>query len=131
VVQGKITGSISVFAGRRGSSIALPWRGFSIAFAFFLLILAIRVYIGRFVALFEEHTIFGGVTYTDAHVMLTGLLVVCAALILGAAIVSINVVAAPRVRWLAASIAPAVVCYVALQAIGWLSAIRKLGWLSR
>src|SRR6202021_1156774 len=32
---------------------------------------------------------------------------------------SINVVSAPRVRWLAASIAPAVVCYVALQVIGW------------
>ncbi|HEY6763399.1 MAG TPA: UPF0182 family protein, partial [Candidatus Sulfotelmatobacter sp.] len=45
--------------------------------------------------------------------------VVCAALIVGAAIASINVVSAPRVRWLAASIAPAVVCYVALQVIGW------------
>jgi uncharacterized membrane protein (UPF0182 family) len=114
-----ITGSIRVFAGRRGSAIALPWRGFSIAFAFFLLILAMRVYITRFEALFEEHTIFGGVTYTDAHVMLTGLLVVCAALILGAAIASINVVSAPRVRWLAASIAPALVCYLGLQVIGW------------
>ncbi len=114
-----ITGSVRVFAGRRGSSIPLPWRGFSIAFSFFLLILAMRVYISRFEALFEEHTIFGGVTYTDAHVTLTGLLVVCAALILGSAIASINVVSAPRVRWLAASIAPAVVCYVALQVIGW------------
>ena len=78
-----ITGGIRVFAGRGGSSIPLPWRGFSIAFAFFLLILAMRVYVSRFEALFAEHTIFGGVTYTDAHVMLTGLLVVCAALILG------------------------------------------------
>ena len=114
-----ITGSIRVFAGKRGSSIPLPWRGFSFAFAFFLMILAMRVYISRFEALFEEHTIFGGVTYTDARVTLPGLLVVCAALILGAAIASINVVSAPRVRWLAASIAPAVVCYVALQVIGW------------
>jgi hypothetical protein len=114
-----ITGSAQVFPGRRGSPISLPWRGFSIAFAFFLLILAMRVYISRFEALFEQHTIFGGVSYTDAHVMLTGLLVVCVALILGAAITSINVVSAPHVRWLAASIAPAVVCYVALQVIGW------------
>ena len=38
-----------------------------------------------FEALFEEHTIFGGVNYTDAHVTLPGLLVVCAALVLGAA----------------------------------------------
>jgi len=114
-----ITGSIRAFAGKRGSSIPLPWRGFSFAFAFFLMILAMRVYISRFEALFEEHTIFGGVTYTDARVTLPGLLVVCAALIVGAAIASINVVSAPRVRWLAASIAPAVVCYVALQVIGW------------
>jgi uncharacterized protein len=114
-----ITGSIRVLAGQRGSSIPPPWRGFSISFAFFLLILSMRVYISRFEALFEEHTIFGGVTYTDAHVLLNGLLVVCAALILGGAIASINVVSAPRVRWLATSIAPAVVCYVALQLIGW------------
>jgi len=114
-----ITGSIRVFAGRRGSFIPLPWRGFSVSFAFFLLILAMRVYISRFEALFEEHTIFGGVTYTDAHVTLPGLLVVCAALILGGVIALINVVSAPRLRWLAASIAPAVVCYLGLQVIGW------------
>ncbi len=76
-----------------------------------LLILAMRVYISRFDALFDEHTIFSGVTYTDAHVTLTGLLVVCAALILGAAIAMVNVVSAPRVRWLAAAVVPAVVCY--------------------
>lgn len=114
-----ITGSARVFAGRRGPSIPLPWRGFSIAFAFLLLTLAMRVYISRFEALFEDHTIFGGVTYTDAHVMLTGLLVVCAALILGAAIASINAVSAPRVRWLAAAVAPALICYLALQVFGW------------
>jgi uncharacterized protein len=114
-----ITGSTRVFAGRRGSSIPLPWRGFSIAFAFLLLILAMRVYISRFEALFDEHTIFGGVTYTDAHVTLTGLLVVCAALIVGAALASINVVSAPRLRWLAAAVVPALLCYLTLQVIGW------------
>ena len=114
-----ITGSMRVFAGRRGSSIPLPWRGFSISFACFLLILAMRVYLSRFTTLFDEHTIFGGVTYTDAHITLTGLLVVCAALVLGAAIVAINVVTAPRVRWLAAAVVPAVVCYLGVQIIGW------------
>ncbi len=114
-----ITGSLRAFSGQGGSSMPLPWRGFSFAFAFFLLVLAMRVYLSRFEALFEEHTIFSGVTYTDAHVMLTGLLVVCVALILGSAIASINVASVPRVRWLAASIAPAIVCYVALQVIGW------------
>jgi uncharacterized protein len=114
-----ITGSMRVFAGRRGSSIPLPWRGFSIAFAFFLLILAMRVYISRFTSLFDEHTIFSGITYTDAHVTLTGLLLVCAALIVGAAIVLINVLSEPRVRWLAAAVVPAVVCYLGVQIIGW------------
>src|ERR1700733_11110168 len=107
-----ITGSMRVFSGKRGNSIPLPWRGFSIAFAFFLLVLAMRVYIGRFTSLFDEHTIFSGVTYTDAHVTLTGLLVVCVALVLGAAIAAVNVVTAPRVRWLAAAVAPAAVCYL-------------------
>jgi uncharacterized protein len=114
-----ITGSIRVFAGRRGSPLPLPWRGFSIAFAFLLLIIALRVYVGRFETLFDQHTIFGGVTYTDAHVTLTGLLVVCVALVLGAAIAAVNVVSSPRGRWLAAAVAPAVVCYLAFQIFGW------------
>ena len=114
-----ITGSARAF-GRRGSrDMPLPWRGFSIAFAFLLLSLAMRVYIGRFERLFDDHTIFGGVTYTDAHVMLTGLVVVCVALILGAAIAAINVVSAPRMRWLVAAVVPAAVCYLAVQIIAW------------
>ena len=36
--------------------------------------LAVRVYLGRFDRLFDDHTIFAGVTYTDAHVTLTGML---------------------------------------------------------
>ncbi|MFZ3339945.1 MAG: UPF0182 family protein [Terriglobales bacterium] len=114
-----ITGSTRVFAGRRGSSIPLPWRGFSVAFGFLLLVLAMRVYISRYEALFEEHTVFSGVNYTDAHITLIGLLIVCVALIVGAAIALINVVSPPRVRWLAAAVVPAVVCYFALQIVGW------------
>ncbi len=114
-----VTGSTRMLSGRRGRYISLPWRGFSIAFGFLLLILAMRAYIARFERLFDEHTIFGGVTYTDAHVMLPGMLVVCAALVLGAAIATINVVAVPRVRWLVAAVAPAAVCYLVLQICGW------------
>jgi uncharacterized protein len=114
-----ITGSIPALGRRRGRDLALPWRGFSVAFAFLLLTLAMRVYIGRFERLFEDHTIFGGVTYTDAHVTLTGLAVVCLGLILGAGIAAINVVSAPRVRWLLAAIVPAAVCYLAVQIIAW------------
>ena len=114
-----ITGSTRMLAGRRGSSLPLPWRGFSIAFAFLLLILAMRVYLSRFQALFDEHTIFSGVTYTDAHVTLIGLLLVSAALVVGAAIAAVNLLRPPRVRWLAASVAPALFCYFGVQIIGW------------
>jgi uncharacterized protein len=114
-----ITGSIPALGRRGGRDLPLPWRGFSIAFAFLFLTLALRVYIGRFERLFEDHTIFGGVTYTDAHVMLTGLLLICVALILGAAIAATNVVSAPRMRWLFAAIVPAAVCYLAVQIIAW------------
>src|SRR3984893_18021438 len=114
-----ITGGTRVLAGRRSRYVTLPWRGLSITFAFLLLILAMHAYVGRFERLFDDHTIFGGVTYTDAHVTLTGMLVVCAALVLGAVITAVNVVSAPRGRWLVAAILPAVVCYVALQVVAW------------
>jgi uncharacterized membrane protein (UPF0182 family) len=113
-----ITGGTRALSGHLSRSV-LPWRGFSITFAFLLLVLALRVYISRFELLLDEHTIFGGVTYTDAHVTLTGLLVVCAALVLGAAIAIVNAVRVSRGRWLVAAILPAVICYLALQGVAW------------
>ena len=114
-----ITGGTRVLAGRLSRSVILPWRGLSITFAFLLLIIAIRVYISRFELLLEDHTVFGGVTYTDAHVTLTGLLVVCIALVVGTVIAIINAVRAPRGRGLIAAVLPAAICYVALQGITW------------
>jgi hypothetical protein len=114
-----ITGGSRAIAGRLSRSVLLPWRGLSIAFAFLLLIVAMRVYIGRFELLLDDHTIFGGVTYTDAHITLTGMLIVCAALVLGAVIAVVNAVRVPRGRWLIAAILPAAVFYVAVQAVGW------------
>jgi len=114
-----ISGGARALDGRRGGGIRLSWRGFSIAFAFLLLILAMRVYLGRFERLFDDHTIFGGVTYTDAHVTLTGMLIVCAALVLGAVTAAVHTVWQRRARWLAAAILPAAVCYVAVQLVGW------------
>ena len=114
-----ISGSTQVFSARRGRPIPLPWRGFSIGFAFLLLVLAMRVYIGRFDALFAAHTIFSGATYTDAHVTLPGLLVVCVALVIGALISLGNVVAQPRLRWLVLAVVPAAVCYLGVQIVGW------------
>jgi uncharacterized membrane protein (UPF0182 family) len=114
-----VTGSARGFVGSRGRRLPLPWRGFSAAFAFLLLVFAMRVYIARFQTLFDDHTIFGGVTYTDAHVTLTGLLFVCAALVLGAAVAVVNIVSAPRLRWLLGGAVPAVLCYVVVQVLGW------------
>jgi uncharacterized protein len=114
-----VTGGTRTLAGPRSRYISLPWRGFSIAFSFLLLVLAMRAYLARFERLFDEHTIFSGVTYTDAHVMLPGMLAVCAALVLGAAIAAINVVSAPRALWLMAAVAPVAVCYLVLQIFGW------------
>jgi len=114
-----ITGGARVLAGRLSRQVTLPWRGLSITLAFLLLILAMRVYISRFERLLDDHTIFGGVTYSDAHVTLTGMLVVCAALVFGAVIAVVNAVRVPRGRWLATAILPTVVCYVAVQAVGW------------
>ncbi len=114
-----ITGGVRVLTGQLSRTVTLPWRGFSIAFAFLLLVLAMRVYLGRFERLLDDHTIFGGVTYTDAHITLTGMLVVCAALALGTLIASVNAARVPRGRWLLAAVLPAVVCYVALQGIAW------------
>jgi uncharacterized membrane protein (UPF0182 family) len=114
-----VTGSTRMLVGTRGRYISLPWRGFCLAFAFLLLALAMRAYLSRFEQLLENHTIFDGATYTDAHVTITGMLVVCAALVLGAAIACINLVSAPRVRWLLGAVVPAVVCYLAVQILGW------------
>ena len=107
-----ITGGTRVLSGSLSRYVDLPWRGLSITFAFLLLVLAMRAYISRFELLLDDHTIFGGVTYTDAHVTLTGMLIVCGALVLGAAIAVVNAVRMPRGRWLVAAILPAVVCYI-------------------
>ncbi len=105
--------------GRRPDTGVAAWRGLSIAAAMALLMLAARVYIGRFERLFQDHTIFAGVTYTEAHVTLTGMLIVSLALVLGALVALVNAVAAPRARWLAAAIVPAVLCYGVVGVIGW------------
>ncbi|HEY4763261.1 MAG TPA: UPF0182 family protein [Candidatus Sulfotelmatobacter sp.] len=114
-----IAGGARVLAGRLSRQVILPWRGLSITFAFLLVILAMRVYMSRFERLLDDHTIFGGVTYTDAHITLTGMLVVCIALVLGALIAVINAVRMPRGRWLIAAVLPAALCYIAVQGIAW------------
>src|SRR5271155_5165502 len=95
------------------------WRGFSACLAAFFVMLAVRAYLGRFELLFQEGTIFSGVTYTDAHVTLVGTLVVCVALILGAVIASAAAVRAPQPRWLLAVPVPVIACYLIVGGVRW------------
>ena len=114
-----ITAGSRALDKRRGSFAPSPWRGLSITISFLLLILAINVYVDRFDRLLDHHTIFDGVTYTDAHVMLTGLLVVGAALVLGAVLAAVNAMRSGRGRWLVAAIIPAAISYVVLGVVSW------------
>ena len=96
-----------------------PWRGLSITGAFLLLVLAINVYVDRFQSILDHHTIFDGITYTDAHITINGLLIVCAALVIGAVIAAVNAFRQARGRWLVAAVAPAAVSYILLGIVGW------------
>jgi hypothetical protein len=104
---------------RRSQRGVLPLRGVSASFAIVLVTLALQVYLGRFDRIYTYHTIFAGVTYTDAHVTITGMLVVAAALALGALVAALIAVTRPKLVWLGVAIAPAVLAYVVVGAMGW------------
>jgi len=115
-----VTGGGRIVAEWRSSAAqARLWRALSLSLAAFFLMLAVRTYLGRFDRLFQDGTVFAGVTYTDAHVTLIGSLVVCVALIAGAGVAALAAVYAPRPRWLLAVPAPAVATYLIVAAIGW------------
>jgi len=114
-----ISGGAQLIERRFDHVSPLPWRAMSISLALLLVVIALRVYISRFELLLEDHTVFGGVTYTDAHMILGGLLAVCVALIAGAGIALINLAARPRLRWLILAPVPAIACYILVQMAGW------------
>jgi hypothetical protein len=102
--------------------VTAPRRGFravSFAVAFVLMVLAWRVYLMRYDQLFEDHTIFSGVGYSDAHILIPGLLFVALALVVGAAIAVYNAVGPRRLVVVIAAVAPAVVVYVGLTIVSW------------
>ena len=114
-----ISGGSRAMASGFRSGITLPWRGLSVAAGFLLMVLALREYIARFELLFEHHTIFDGVTYTDAHVNLAGMWILAVALALGGLVAILSAGLKPRGRWLIVAVIPAVVCYVAVGLVGW------------
>ena len=115
-----VTGGARILTEWRSSAAqARLWRGLSISLAALFLMLAVRVYLGRFENLFQDGTVFAGVTYTDANVTLRGALVICAALVVGAASAGLAAVFAPRPRWLVAIAVPAIACYLIVAAVRW------------
>jgi hypothetical protein len=105
--------------GHFESSASSIWRGVSIAAGFLLFTLAVREYVGRFDLLFDQHAIFSGVSWTDAHVTILGMSFISVALAVGALIAFACGLFKQRVRWLAAAFAPAAVCYVIVALAGW------------
>ena len=93
-------------------------RGLAVGFGFVLAAIAVEVYLGRFEHLFEDHAIFAGVTYTEAHVTLTGRLLVAIALAAGAVAVVVTAFVSPRIRWLVAAALPAIVLHIGTGAVG-------------
>jgi uncharacterized membrane protein (UPF0182 family) len=116
-----VSGGTRILSRGRAQDGIGPWRGLSVGVAAVLLMLAARVYLGRFAQLFDDRggAIFSGVAYTDAHVTLTGMLVVAGALVIGAAMALVNAVSAPRLRWLIAAVIPAAVCYGVVTIMSW------------
>ncbi len=119
-----ITGSTLALRAEEGSGSRIDnrgssWRGLSLSISFLLLVVAMMVFVSRYQLLLEHHTIFDGISYTDAHVSVPGLLVVCVALVVGAVLAAANAVRRPRARNLGLAIAPAGVSYMVLGLIGW------------
>ena len=96
-----------------------PWRGLSLGISFLLVVVAIRIYLERFQLLLEHHTLFDGINYTDAHVMIHGLLIVCAALLLGAGVAAFNAVRQSSGMRIVAAILPGALCYLVLTVVAW------------
>jgi hypothetical protein len=94
------------------------WRGIYATLAFLLVALSFRVWLSRFSLLLGEHTIFSGVTYTDAHVDLPGLLLVSVAFLLGAAFAAYCASKRNGLRWILAAVLPGVLLYIGVQVAG-------------
>jgi uncharacterized membrane protein (UPF0182 family) len=99
-----------------------PFRGLSTAAAFLLAVLAVNVYASRYTTLLDHHTIFDGVTYTDAHIGIPGLLLVSIALFVGAVLAAVNAVRDASAQRIGLAVAPAVVAWGILTIVSWYTA---------
>ena len=99
-----------------------PFRGLSTAVSFLLAVMAMNVFVSRYTTLLEHHTIFDGVTYTDAHISLPGLMLLALALLLGALVAAGNAVRGTSGFRILVALAPAVVVWVGLGVVSWYTA---------
>jgi uncharacterized membrane protein (UPF0182 family) len=99
-----------------------PFRGLTTAAAFLLAILAMNVYASRYATLLDHHTIFDGVTYTDAHITIPGLLLLAIALLLGAVLAAANALRQASARRIGLAAVPALVAWFLLTLVSWYTA---------
>ena len=99
-----------------------PFRGLSTAVAFLLAVLTMNVYASRYTTLLDHHTIFDGVTYTDAHISIPGLMFVSIALLLGAVLAAVNALREASARRIGLAAVPAAVAWVILALTSWYTA---------
>ena len=88
------------------------YSAISFGFAGLLVTLAWQVYLTRFTYLWDDHEIFSGVTYTEAHYLLPGLLIISATLLAGAALLIVNALTQKRLRLILVAAALPVATYI-------------------
>ena len=112
-----VSASTGMAAGRSVRRASGMYPGLAFSWALVLLAIAAQTWLGRYERLLEDHTIFAGATYTDAHVTLTGSAIVAIALALGALAAAAAGVTRRSALWLAGAALPAVAAYLITGAI--------------
>jgi len=87
------------------------FKGVSLGVSLLLVAIAFQAFVGRYTMLVQENSLFTGVRYVDANIVIPGLWFVIAALLLGAAIAAANISRA-RLRNLIVAIAVPALTYI-------------------
>ena len=88
------------------------FRGVCCSLALFLVVLSWHTYLSRFPFLWEDHPVFSGVTYTEAHYTLPALLILSVVLIIAAILLVINAFSVRRFSLLLIALALPVATYI-------------------
>ena len=88
------------------------FRGVCCSLALFFVVLSWRTYLSRFPFLWDDHPVFSGVTYTEAHYTLPALLILSVVLIIAAILLVINAFSVRRFSLLLIALALPVATYV-------------------